>query len=223
MTLSARLGSLISLVFTVACMEGTQAPLEGDADAGPLSSVTEALGGPLTRGPICAGQCTPKTSCTQSCWVDFTREERVTCGEWGECGDLDGDGDGVISRNDNCPKRANANQANCDGDSLGDACDSSSSSYAWTSNMFCLALPLNPTPTQYGYTLFGTNVKILTDQSTCGAPQTYGSTSPFTVNCSWNQSPANCCAASFQNAVQDVAALCGGLTAPGKGGCSQAK
>src|SRR6185295_8072911 len=36
------------------------------------------------------------------------------------CTDVDGDGLGC---NDNCPTVANANQANADGDALGDACD----------------------------------------------------------------------------------------------------
>jgi hypothetical protein len=36
---------------------------------------------------------------------------------------LDADGDGVLDANDNCPTVSNADQANNDGDSLGDACD----------------------------------------------------------------------------------------------------
>lgn len=38
----------------------------------------------------------------------------------------DGDGDGVPDATDNCPTAANADQANADGDALGDACDSNS-------------------------------------------------------------------------------------------------
>src|SRR5688500_2548600 len=36
----------------------------------------------------------------------------------------DPDGDGLLSLYDNCDYAANANQANCDGDYIGDACDS---------------------------------------------------------------------------------------------------
>jgi hypothetical protein len=36
----------------------------------------------------------------------------------------DSDGDGVQNSSDNCPNTANANQADCDGDGTGDACDS---------------------------------------------------------------------------------------------------
>jgi hypothetical protein len=37
---------------------------------------------------------------------------------------VDADGDGISDANDNCPNTANANQANNDGDTLGDVCDS---------------------------------------------------------------------------------------------------
>jgi hypothetical protein len=40
--------------------------------------------------------------------------------------DPDGDGDGVPDASDNCPAVANANQANADGDALGNACDANS-------------------------------------------------------------------------------------------------
>ena len=39
----------------------------------------------------------------------------------------DPDGDGVPARDDNCPGTSNADQADCDGDGTGDACDSDNS------------------------------------------------------------------------------------------------
>lgn len=39
---------------------------------------------------------------------------------------VDADGDGVADADDNCPTVANANQANADGDALGDLCDTNS-------------------------------------------------------------------------------------------------
>lgn len=39
------------------------------------------------------------------------------------CSDYDSDGDGVLNGSDNCITIPNANQADCDGDGYGDACD----------------------------------------------------------------------------------------------------
>ncbi|MEA2461854.1 MAG: hypothetical protein QOH90_2031, partial [Actinomycetota bacterium] len=38
-------------------------------------------------------------------------------------GDCDSDGDGILDDVDNCPDVANADQADLDGDGIGDACD----------------------------------------------------------------------------------------------------
>jgi hypothetical protein len=54
----------------------------------------------------------------------------TTCGQYAGHPANDLDGDGVIDTVDNCQCLANANQANCDGDAYGDACDSQDNS--WT-------------------------------------------------------------------------------------------
>ena len=41
----------------------------------------------------------------------------------GQCGPVDGDGDGVADDVDNCPSVANADQADADADGVGDLCD----------------------------------------------------------------------------------------------------
>ena len=46
-----------------------------------------------------------------------------------ECPNGDNDGDGVLNGVDNCPTVANANQADCDGDHIGDACDPLNANY----------------------------------------------------------------------------------------------
>lgn len=50
-------------------------------------------------------------------------------------GDLDGDG--VNNQSDNCPTNANSNQANFDGDSLGDVCDSDDDNDGSDDNQDC--------------------------------------------------------------------------------------
>lgn len=66
----------------------------------------------------CRRGCPPPTqddSCGSECSGDYN-----SCLE--ACADTDGDG--VLDGSDNCPQVANANQANCDGDAQGNACDS---------------------------------------------------------------------------------------------------
>jgi hypothetical protein len=54
----------------------------------------------------------------------------TTCGQYAGRPANDLDGDGVVDTNDNCRCQANANQANCDGDAYGDACDAQDNSWA---------------------------------------------------------------------------------------------
>lgn len=66
----------------------------------------------------CRRGCPPPTqddSCGSDCSIDYN-----ACLE--ECADTDGDG--VLDGSDNCRLVANPNQANCDGDAQGNACDS---------------------------------------------------------------------------------------------------
>ena len=59
--------------------------------------------------------------CNDGCPNDVNKTAPGVCG----CGtpDSDEDGDGVVFCQDNCPTVANADQANCDADTLGNACD----------------------------------------------------------------------------------------------------
>jgi hypothetical protein len=56
-------------------------------------------------------------NCDQLCLDDFN-----SCMNY--CQYADTDGDGVTDPSDNCPDVANANQADCEPDGVGDACDS---------------------------------------------------------------------------------------------------
>jgi len=87
----------------------------------------EGLAKGTTRGPCeddcfqdrldCYSAC-PDRTCLSLCIAAYKH-----C--IGSCGATqDDDGDGVTNGNDNCPNTANPGQADCDGDNVGDACDS---------------------------------------------------------------------------------------------------
>lgn len=82
---------------------------------------------PPNEPTLCAGVC-PNTN--DPCEPCKKLGVWTTCGQfWGHpANDLDADG--VVNTNDNCQCLANANQANCDGDAAGDACDFQDNSWA---------------------------------------------------------------------------------------------
>ena len=53
----------------------------------------------------------------------LTNDEVNVVGEGGDVGGIDTDNDGAIDTNDNCPNIANPDQADSDGDGIGDACE----------------------------------------------------------------------------------------------------
>lgn len=68
-------------------------------------------------------------SCDTECRNGFSGPW-ITCGQYQGNPANDLDGDGVANTGDNCTCVSNASQANCDGDSLGNACDATDNS--WT-------------------------------------------------------------------------------------------
>ncbi|MBW2974629.1 hypothetical protein KY366_02830 [Candidatus Woesearchaeota archaeon] len=68
----------------------------------------------------CGGDC-PACGIGKSCDFDSDCIEGAKCEE-GACL-LDSDGDGIVDSKDNCPDLANEEQADVDGDDLGDMCD----------------------------------------------------------------------------------------------------
>lgn len=101
---------LVLLASVGGCLEE-----EGDPAVGESTAAIEP--------GFCSGICHIDTPCDTVCLTSPELEE-ITCGEYGRCSGLaDPDGDGVLSGQDNCDHTYNPDQANCDGDSRGDACD----------------------------------------------------------------------------------------------------
>lgn len=82
---------------------------------------------------FCAYVCgTLGGSCTEPC---------KQAGVWTTCGAYNGlpandyDSDGVANAGDNCPCTANANQADCDTDGIGNACDSNNVKWVLQQNL----------------------------------------------------------------------------------------
>ena len=75
----------------------------------------------------CYEVCTPSVYCDTPCFDPFRLYlGPLACGAGFQCSgvDPDPDHDGIPNNDDNCPVQYNPNQANCDGDSRGDVCDS---------------------------------------------------------------------------------------------------
>lgn len=68
----------------------------------------------------CYDLCNYNAYCGQSCLDDY--DQFTTCEAYGAC-NPDFDSDGVLWNVDNCPATYNPGQEDCDGDSVGNACD----------------------------------------------------------------------------------------------------
>jgi hypothetical protein len=115
------LPSIVSM-FMAGCAVATDPEVEWspalDDSAISVSTVQQHT----TVGP-CADACRGEFElCNRDCPnCRFCGVQRIRC--FAACDGADSDGDGVLDGTDNCPGNHNPDQANCDGDSLGNACD----------------------------------------------------------------------------------------------------
>jgi hypothetical protein len=104
---------------------GTTAP--GDASA-TVSTEQQVIGDP------CLSACRMENmGCIRDCAHDPNGGDCGCAADYYSCTlscpNGDNDADGVHNGVDNCPSVANANQADCDGDGMGDACDNLNANY----------------------------------------------------------------------------------------------
>ena len=162
----------------------------------------------LPKPPIVATKAF--SQCAQNClrqYLDCVRYGYSGCGNTYNscllgCSDYDSDGDGVLNGSDNCPSVSNANQANCDGDALGNACDNLNANYqtiipestCWTDK-----------DNHVVYKKFEHHVDWLErDVSACNAPDRWRKRIRSTGSCSLNVSDRDCCLNGIGSSIVQV-------------------
>jgi hypothetical protein len=130
--------------------------------------------------------CTLSTPCSTWC-MDNGRES--TCGSYGVC-DPDPDDDGIDDDIDNCPMAYNMDQADCDGDSTGDACDSLNGNFILVEARNCwIRNRLHAWGSDTTWFAEGR----FTDTGSCGSPDRWQALIEDKENCIGQYSSWNCC------------------------------
>lgn len=135
-----------------------QQPVVAQSALGPVANATV--------GP-CADQCRAEfDECQGLCGYPCQICDRALLRCYTSCNGVDSDGDGLADQIDNCPAIPNPNQANCDGDALGDVCDPVQARYVWGPEQTCMT----DKDDHLVYTTFEHHVEAMAhDVSTCGA------------------------------------------------------
>jgi hypothetical protein len=156
-----------------------------DTDSKPELSVREAS----ITFDSCAQACQADfDDCHASCRCPACTRERTACLE--ACNGIDWDGDGLLDAVDNCPGYYNPDQANCDGDSLGNACDPLNASYVAGPEQTCKV----ERDEHLAYFTIEHHVEWLThDVSTCGAPDFWQRRIRDAEDCVFGTTQGECC------------------------------
>jgi len=129
-------------------------------------------------------------SCNHNCPLCPCYEIYQVC--FDSCQYRDTDGDGIVDSIDNCSDYPNSNQADCDNDGTGNACDAENARYVRVSSQRCLIDKDTHIPPNYYYDLEDWFDGVYVDQSSCGAPQKIQRFKNNEAHC-YNVSPKDCC------------------------------
>lgn len=119
--------AILSVVFSGLAIMGCAATAD-EPGASPSATVVQGVLDP------CLTACRQENQvCTRECALspdgsDCGCAQQLAACQLG-CPSGDSDGDGVLNGVDNCPSNANSNQADCDGDGLGNVCDALNANY----------------------------------------------------------------------------------------------
>lgn len=155
----------------------------GAEDSPQLSSSEQAL--PVVN--TCRFRCTATAACSTTCQIE---DEALTCGDYGVCAGLDSDGDGVPNTTDNCDYTANANQADCDGDGIGTACDTDNGTWQLVSDTLCY---IDKDTHTFDFDLEFYAERKYQDTSSCGSGFKYERYLKKESSCSTGTSTHGCC------------------------------
>jgi hypothetical protein len=181
---------LSSLVVTVtACavepLDSEDSAIEPAHDDLALAAVDDVTA--AWAPPRCHQVCGPTVDCATQC--TDAEGTWTTCEDLGRCATGDTDDDGVLTPDDNCPRHPNPDQADCDGDGRGDACDVDSGIWQVASDRVCEI-------DEDGFPLWGHieyyAERRLVDVSACGSPPRYERYLRDEASC-FNLSPRTCC------------------------------
>jgi hypothetical protein len=141
-----------------------------------------------TASADCTANCfTAYDECNRTCSQCLCQADLNSCLDW--CPYTDTDGDGVNDPSDNCPDNANANQADCDSDGVGDVCDTQ---VPYTR----LSIGTSRCDIKSDSTLSGVKVEIFYQdfyQNSCTGQTCYKKYRKYNYNCGYGADPYLCC------------------------------
>lgn len=146
----------------------------------------------------CRFRCTATASCDTTCQIE---DEPMTCADYGVCATLDSDGDGIPNTTDNCDYVANANQADCDGDGIGTACDADNGSWQLLSDTVCY---IDKDTHTFDFDLEYYAERKYQDTSSCGSGIRYERYLRKTASCSTGTSTHGCCTSHFPAGMPSI-------------------